>query len=348
MRISRLISSVLLSCALMAGSGVAEARKGPRLQPDGNWTIKRVEDAPGSKFCAVARKFQPNTILTVAQNTELETSFALDFQAAHLDEDQVYRVAIDPGEGAERAFRVRPVSDQAMVIQLGQDDRFFSALERSGVLEVKINNQPLAFNVQDIKAGRIKLTTCLLDLRAPAAGKQVAQSPPRQVPENFDSPEPVEVYSLISPEAGPGPSAIAESARKQHSSHLNNGVSGDTHSRLFKLEAQNRSLESKVEALGLADSKLSNMRATVLELKAENRILRDQLDQSLSTDGKYKQAKDKLTELMMENERLRLAVADHKSEAGGQQELLQESLILLDALVRQRERHAEKRAGAGA
>ena len=84
MRIRSLVSSAAVIGSLMASSALiseALAQKGTVMSPSTSWAVTKVDNAAGP-YCAMARQFNQNTVLTIAQNERSETSFALDFQRA--------------------------------------------------------------------------------------------------------------------------------------------------------------------------------------------------------------------------------------------------------------------------
>jgi len=171
MRIRTSLLTAAIGSAFLAGSALvpgALAQHGSSmLDPTTPWAVKKVDDRSGQKdpYCAVARRFVPQTVMTVAKNGRDETSFALDFQSPRLDTGNVYYVLLNPGAGQKRAYEVRPVSQRAFVIRMGDDERFYDALRKTGYLRVEVGNQGYNFNLADIDAGWNKLDSCVDDIR---------------------------------------------------------------------------------------------------------------------------------------------------------------------------------------
>jgi hypothetical protein len=158
---------VLLSGAGLVSLAVATsfpdaafAQKGSFLKPVTDWSVTKMEGSSGA-YCTMARRFQYNAILTIAQNQRAESTFALDFQRPILKSRQSLEVVLDPGAGQQRTFAVSPISNQAFVAKLGYDPNFFSALKSTGYLRVTIDGQPYNFNLSDIDDGRFKLNSCV-------------------------------------------------------------------------------------------------------------------------------------------------------------------------------------------
>ena len=68
-------------------SNQAFAQKGAFLSAQTPWAVNTVGDARdlNSSYCAVAKKFDQNVILTMARNAENSTSIAIDFQTKRLE-----------------------------------------------------------------------------------------------------------------------------------------------------------------------------------------------------------------------------------------------------------------------
>lgn len=151
----------------------AMAQKGLTLAPTTHWAVNKTA-AAGTQagYCAIARRFRPNTILTLAKNPNGETSFAIDFQGPKFKQSEAMQVNLDPGAGQQRAFEVYPISNQAFVIRLGQDNPFFTALDKTGYLRIEFGGQSYNFDLSDIDDGHTKLETCVASMISPAAGDE--------------------------------------------------------------------------------------------------------------------------------------------------------------------------------
>lgn len=112
-------------------------------------------------YCAMARRFKQNTILTLARNGANETSLALDFQAPKLTAGDNIKIILDPGVNEQRSYYISPISQQAFVVRLGRDDKFFNALQETGFLRIDANGQSYSFNLADIDEGNTKLQNCV-------------------------------------------------------------------------------------------------------------------------------------------------------------------------------------------
>lgn len=167
--VSAALCGVLLSTVSLVPSAVAE--KGVFLRPASPWAVTKAGGGAGegAAYCALARRFEKGTILTVARNAADETSFALDFQGRKFDTAQPMDVTLDPGAGAQRSFQITPASSKAFVVRMGKDDAFFAALEKTGYLRADLGDDSVSFNIADMDIGQKNLKGCVTALSDPAA-----------------------------------------------------------------------------------------------------------------------------------------------------------------------------------
>ena len=171
MRIKPLLVSTAFISTLFATTALAPdalAQKGAVYTPQTDWAITKVEGANG--YCALARRFDRNTILTIARNKMSEASLALDFQRPKFQVGQTVHVVLDPGAGQQRSYDASPASANAFVLRLGQDAPFFGALKKTGYLRAEIAGKSYSFNLADIDAGQDDLSACVVSMTQPAAG----------------------------------------------------------------------------------------------------------------------------------------------------------------------------------
>ncbi len=284
----------------------AQAQKGVALQPSTQWAVNKVDTgSDGNGYCAVARRFRPNTILTFARNASDETSFALDFQTPRFRQAEPMEVMIDPGAGQQRAFEVYPVSNQAFVIRLGQDEAFFNALEKTGFLRVAFGDKAYHFDLSDIDTGQEKLATCVAATIMPAAGYE----------DHYAAEAPVEPVESV--EAGNGDGG-GEFERDVN----------DLRRQLAKLQSDNRRMTGRAEAAA-SGGEVDPERLAMLE--QENRDLKNKLrDINNGKTESIRSKKDILTieRLKMENEQLSMAL-ETSQEGDIQGEVLNDQVAAL-------------------
>lgn len=180
MLMRRLLMSTMICSGLVLAAGPARAVAPQMFQPNTAWAVSKIEAkrSGGGEYCALARRFAGDMILTFARNAREESSLAVDFQRDLLKTNTKYYVTLKPGQGQDRMFEVTPVSGKAMVIRMGRDVPFFDALGNGGKLVVDISGQPYEFDLPDMAQGQMELSGCLASLTQPAAGGDTAVATP--------------------------------------------------------------------------------------------------------------------------------------------------------------------------
>lgn len=270
MSVRKWLLTTVISGTLVLSSGVAQA--GMNLQPDSDWAVSKLEAAQtgGQPYCALARRFTNNLVLTIARNAHDESSVAVDFQKQTLSNTQNYRVTLKPGFGQDRAFDVRPVSGKALVIRVGQDYAFHDALGRSGTLDVDISGETYNFNLQDYSAGQKKLSECLVNLVEPAAG---SSEPVMPLPEKQTQSGYMTVSGSSASVAVPQQPPAADYAASGEATSLR-----EENARLRSaLEKERRMYEDRFMQEGQSSSLVAELNEKLGLLQTENDALRQQV-----------------------------------------------------------------------
>lgn len=156
-----LMTTIIGGAIAMGGSGAAPGAA--PMQPMGGWAISRIPASQnGGAYCAMARKFGDNLVITFARNEKNEISVAVDFQKPVLNTDQEYLTILKPGFSQDRAFTVRPVSQKALVIRMGEDQDFFTALTRSDRLDLDLGGEQFGFVMPDMAGGLRDVNHCIV------------------------------------------------------------------------------------------------------------------------------------------------------------------------------------------
>ncbi|MGH1399435.1 MAG: hypothetical protein ACRBCT_09510 [Alphaproteobacteria bacterium] len=294
------VSAVSILTGLHFASGDAFAQKGQLSSPRTQWAITQVDGQPGKDngYCAAARRFDTNAILTFARNEHDENSLAIDFQSPRLPHSGAVAVTLDPGAGEQRKDQVTPVSRNAFVVKLGRDDAFMDALEHTGQLRVEVAGDAYVFDVADIDAGKIQLSSCLAQLdnadggvlTETAAVQKLRQDVAALRNENRVMRD-AAAMEVVKPSVKPAASKkIAKKVEK-----LRAEVAG--------LEEKNKVLleqAASLESGGFSDAQ----KVSLVELRSENAVLQGQIDELSQAAGDGEVLVKQLSKLERENDAL--------------------------------------------
>ena len=322
MRIKSLALATTLSLlSTSALVGTVHAQKGVTLQPQSNWAVKRVNAGSSDSYCALARRFKQDMILTLAKNDKHEISFAIDFSQGRFVTSQRYEITLDPGAGEQRKFKVSPAgSGKAFVLRVGSDQKFMSALLRTGYLRVVVDNESYNFNLADIDQGQEKLNACLYSGMTPAAGGDdtLSASSHAQVANLRAEKEKLE-QRLQKLEQENENLRLQSATTEQEIASRDKSLASDaalkvTHSpAVAGLRAQIQSLKNEnAELKKLAkDSTPKSKDISVIELARENQRLQNLLQEQGNAES-YKREIEQLTQRVSSLESENLALAQQK------------------------------------
>lgn len=303
--------------------GPVQAQSAASFSPVSPWQIKKIHDnkAAGPPYCALARQFRPQSLLTFARNVNEESSLAIDFTTPKFMTDRKYYILLDPGMGMQRAFEVRPVSERAMVIRMGYDPDFFAALESTGYMRVKVGNQLFTYQLPDIVSGTTELQECVLGMMSPAAGPG-AQGPQNVNATEMFTPLPEDPPSLSMSAAASTPPVPQTAGYRQMINRLR--------SQLAELRSENRSLIGSLNSVQTAagpeaeplpapqpasnqkdDIVIQTLMTRVSRLESEKAALQDELSETrrnLTGNEEVARYRQQINKLMLENAELQAKV----------------------------------------
>jgi len=318
----------------------AHAQKGTFLSPTSQWAVTKIAgnaSAGQAGYCAVAKRYGGEAIMTIARNQSTETSFALDLQKPVFNASQALSVTLDPGAGEQRDYSVTPASAQAFVVRLGRDDAFFNAVDRTGLLRVEVAERSYVFNISDIELGQNKLNTCLASKAAPTGGANGAL-PDQEVAGKSDKAFIAKLNQRI---------ALLESQNVELEQRIASVdtkeiaklpvASGEAGSRADVLRAQNLRLKAALQT-ELVEQHNEKLKA----LEADNKRLSAKLSGQADVTAELSRLQNRVDVLLDENARLEQASlntpsVDVASLEGDIARLQNENQSLQNALTEQAE-----------
>ena len=186
---SLVLTAVFLLSGYTAQHGQAKEKSITTLQPKSGWAVTRIDGQnPQTSYCALARPYEQDLVVTLGRNVAEEYSIAIDFQTAKLNTEKAYNLILQPSPGQIRAYEMMPASEQAMVIRLGYDDSFFKALQQSELLKAEIDGVNYHFSMPDVGSGQADLKKCMAGLTGKSETKtasgfsaeKIANAPPME------------------------------------------------------------------------------------------------------------------------------------------------------------------------
>lgn len=285
--------------ALLGQPGMAYAET---LRPQGNWAVSKIDSrqAGALPYCALTRRFGKDAALTFARNQRSEGSLAIDLPRGAFESGKSLAVKLEAG-GEQRSYDASPVSERSVILRMGQDDNFYSALDASGSLRVDIAGQNYTFAVPDMVAGSKDLASCLGDQVAAASGKAViaqidtpdmkAMPAPQVEKAPIKEPAPQKVaakpsareMAKVEPAAGSAAPASAAMTESSAASELQQVKEENIRLR-NALERERRQFENQFQQTGQNTSAVAELNEKIRILELENSALR--VKSGKSGDGK--------------------------------------------------------------
>ncbi len=131
-----------------------------------SWQVSRVASVSQGSYCAMAQKFDNQSILTFAQNSEGQYSLAIESPKAKFDAAKDTEVVLSVKGGDEETYNARVQSQNAIVIGLGKGEDVVGKLKKSGVLHVKVGNSQTVYQFNEYGAGQKDMGACLAGIQA--------------------------------------------------------------------------------------------------------------------------------------------------------------------------------------
>lgn len=312
----RLLSTVLCGGVMIFSAALsldAQAAPGQVFRPNSSWAISKIaaNESGGTPYCALARRFSEEVILTIARNAGDESSFAIDFQKDILSKSQNYRVTLQPGVGQSRSFDVRPVSGRAMVIRLGKDYALYDALNRSGRLDVDVSGKSYSFDLADFREGQDLLNGCLAVMTEPAAGDSVSSAPYSRPVEDVVMPSAAPAPVMAAPIAAPVPVAQQQCAPADAGAFREiEFLRRENQSLKTTLDSQRRDFETTARQQSDSGRTVAQLNEKIRFLENENADIRHQLATvPTNNSGLMAQLNERIRFLETENQSLRQKTA---------------------------------------
>jgi hypothetical protein len=165
--------SVLATVSFVALISAGVSAQSPKvthlgvLKPQDSWRVGTV-NAQGAAYCAMVNKFDKDTVLAVARDPDGYGSLALNFADALFTPNMEYETKLSVG-GKNWTYNARASNDRALIVQSGQDEAFFKALNGNGAMAINMAVADATFAMENFSATSADLVECAASLKpAPA------------------------------------------------------------------------------------------------------------------------------------------------------------------------------------
>lgn len=174
-RISNLFT-VVVSFSILGVSAILAPAQADILKEETGWVMSEFGNAGSSNgFCAMAKGYTMDTVLTIARNNKGESSIAIESDALNLQTNTLQAVVLRSGRAYLSSFDVRPASPYAFVLKVGKDGPLFEALSKNQEMNISTTATTLTMPMPDITQALGELSRC--------AGPVTLETPkPKAVP----------------------------------------------------------------------------------------------------------------------------------------------------------------------
>ena len=129
------------------------------LKPHANWQVGPI-DAKNTSYCAMINQFDKEISLAFARSNSGYGSLAIDFPGSILETGTTYPVTVQVDDTEARQYNVRASSPHSIIIQIGQDEDFYSSLGGNGTLHIGMPTVDMKFDLRKFSSSYISLISC--------------------------------------------------------------------------------------------------------------------------------------------------------------------------------------------
>lgn len=327
--LSIMVASLLAGTALVRPEAVSAATAD--LQAQTGWAITRVASMSQGSYCTMAQKYSNDTVLTIAKNQSGEYSLAFDFQNPKFQAGKSVTAAVKAGSGSAQNFEVQPSSPQAIVIGLGADEKFISALESSGKMQLDVAGDTYAFNIAKFKDAQSELATCMSSMKTQTREAKDATKSEAQLAEAAEAGKKAAAPVVAAAPSDKDLTAVANKADAKVASKLS--AEDLTSAPVEPLAAPAKTVSSAskvapaaiaaapvVAAVPVSSSDEGALRAENEKLKQSLSEARRSYENQMNTQQRVPELQEKLQTLDMENAKLKEQIAKASAEPKAKEE----------------------------
>ena len=157
---------------------VTVATSSQAVTPSSLGTLKQIDkwkvgivDPEGQSFCAMVNKFDQNVGLAFAMSPEGYGSVAVDVSTAQFTPGETYQVSLSANGAKAGTYSGRATSVRSVVVQVGQNTKFYDALKSNASLGVGLPQFDAQFTLVKFGPSYRQLVDCAQTLTSGVSGK---------------------------------------------------------------------------------------------------------------------------------------------------------------------------------
>jgi hypothetical protein len=260
--------------------------------PKSDWTVGPINAASSSGvgFCSMKADFASGQGLVFARDAEGSNSLAVDFRRKLMETGGQYTVTLAVG-ALRREMSAIAATPSVLIIQMGLDHGFYTALQKKNTLQLDVSGSRLSFVLTGASEAFVSLNACaqavaarksypetLVHVRGAQPGAPLAEVAAMDDPPPPPSPEQGGLLAQDAPGtlAGVRESVfIGEHAKPEEIDLGKQAVAASMQDEVEALQAENHRLLLENEAVASRMQNTDDGRIALLE--TENKELRDKL-----------------------------------------------------------------------
>lgn len=130
------------------------------LRPQAKWKVGTVDTPEGVPYCAIVNQFDDETVIAFSRNAEGQGSVAMDFRESFFRPGVDYEVSMRIDDSKSQRRIGRASSESSVVVQIGDDEKFYAAINEDGNLRVSMRMLEATFALRKLSESYVDLLEC--------------------------------------------------------------------------------------------------------------------------------------------------------------------------------------------
>lgn len=170
MRYSKVVLlSTLSTFAFLTAAASSQAFASPYsfgfLKQTGDWKVGPVDPSEGTlAYCAAMNQFSRDVVLAFSRTVDGKSSIAMDFKENLFKLGTSYEATLAAGRDPKRKFSARANSEHSVVVDIGQNDALYGALNEGANLDMEMSVVDATFVIRRLSGAYVSLLDCAASL----------------------------------------------------------------------------------------------------------------------------------------------------------------------------------------